>query len=59
MPVDTLFQVKPCHGCGGDRWMACPACEGKARVHCIRPLVIREPMPVGEDAWPPGNEPGP
>jgi hypothetical protein len=51
--------VKNCGRCGGDRWMACPACEGKARVHCIRALVIREEIPRGEDAWPPGNEPGP
>lgn len=51
--------IKNCSRCGGDRLMACPACEGKARVHCLRALVIHEPMPRGDDAWPPGNEPGP
>lgn len=49
--------VRNCSRCGGDRLMACPACEGKAQVHCMRALHISEPMPVGEDAWPRGNEP--
>ncbi len=51
--------IRPCSRCGGDRMMACPACEGKARVCCLRRLVIHEPIPRGDDAWPPGNEPGP
>ena len=50
--------VRPCSRCGGDRRMACGACEGKGRVCCLRRLEIREPSPRGEDAWPPGNEPG-
>ena len=49
--------VRNCSRCGGDRWMACGACEGKAQVHCLRRLAIREPIPRGDDAWPPGNEP--
>lgn len=51
--------VRACSRCGGDRLMACPACEGKGRVCCLRRLAVREPIPRGEDAWPPGNEPGP
>ena len=51
--------IRNCSRCGGDRRMACPACEGKAYVHCLRRIPIREPIPRGEDAWPPGNEPGP
>jgi hypothetical protein len=51
--------IKKCSRCGGDRWMACAACQGKAKIHCVRRLVIHEPMPVGADAWPPGNEPAP
>jgi hypothetical protein len=49
--------VRKCSRCGGDRWMACPACEGKAYVHCLRRVAIHEPIPRGDDAWPPGNEP--
>lgn len=49
--------IKTCSRCGGDRLMACPGCEGKAYVHCLRQIPIREPIPRGDDAWPPGNEP--
>jgi len=49
--------VRACSRCGGHRQMACPACEGKGRVCCLRRLVIHEPIPRGDDAWPPGNEP--
>lgn len=51
--------IRDCSRCGGDMKMACAACEGKGRVHCLRRLVVNEPIPRGDDAWPPGNEPGP
>ena len=51
--------IKKCSRCGGDMKMACGACEGKGRICCLRRVEIRDPIPRGDDAWPPGNEPGP
>lgn len=51
--------IRNCSRCGGDQKMACPPCEGKGRLCCLRRVPIRDPIPRGEDAWPPGNEPGP
>lgn len=47
-----------CPICNATKLMACGTCDGKARLTCLRPLPISETPPRGDDAWPPGNEPG-
>jgi len=49
---------RKCPTCDGTLKMDCGHCEGKARISCFRVLVVSEPPPAGDDAWPPGNEPG-
>lgn len=47
-----------CPTCNGTKLRACGTCDGQARLTCLRPLTISETPPRGDDAWPPGNEPG-
>ncbi len=42
-----------CATCSGDGLEGCGPCGGRGRVHCLRPIRIHEPLPEGEDVWPP------